>query len=138
MNRRDLQRLSNIRLSEAKALLDSRYYSGAYYLLGYAVECALKACIARQVQRHDFPDLQTVRDSHTHNLRLLLKVSGLDTELGRKRISNPALDTNWTTVEDWTVDSRYDYAKEEVTTRDFYSAITARSNGVIPWLKRRW
>ncbi len=138
MNRRDLQRLSNIRLSEAKVLLDNEYYSGAYYLLGYAVECALKACIAKQVQRHDFPNRQTVNDSYTHNLRALLKVSGLEIEVRRERIRNPALDTNWTIVEDWAVDSRYDYAKDEVTTRDFFSAITARSNGVIPWLKRRW
>ena len=138
MNRRDLQRLSNIRLSEAKVLLDNEYYSGAYYLLGYAVECALKACIAKQVQRHDFPNRQTVNDSYTHNLRALLKVSGLEIELRRERIRNPALDPNWTIVDDWAVDSRYDYAKDEVTTRDFYSAITARSNGVIPWLKRRW
>lgn len=138
MNRRDLQRLSNIRLSEAKVLLDNEYYSGAYYLLGYAVECALKACIAKRVRQHDFPNLQTVRESYTHDLRALIKVSGLEIELRGERIGNSALDTNWTTVVDWTVDSRYDHAREEVTTRDFYSAITARSDGVMPWLKRRW
>ena len=52
MYKRDLQRISDIRLSEAKVLLDNEYYSGAYYQLGYSVECALKACIAKQVQRH--------------------------------------------------------------------------------------
>ena len=31
MNRRDLQRLSNIRLAEAKVLLDNEHYSGAYF-----------------------------------------------------------------------------------------------------------
>ena len=138
MNRRDLQRLSNIRLREAKALLDSRYYSGAYYLLGYAVECALKACIARQVQRHDFPDLHRVRDSYTHDLQALLKVSGLDIELGQERISNPALHRNWITVRDWTVDSRYEYEITEATVREFFSAGTVRSNGILPWLRKRW
>jgi len=81
MNRRDLQRLSSVRLSEAKILLDNGYYSGAYYLLGYAVECALKACIAKQVKRHEFPDRQTVNDSYTHNLQSLLRISGLEVEL---------------------------------------------------------
>src|SRR5919106_3680906 len=40
--------------------------SGAYYLAGYAVECGLKACIAKQVRRHEFPDRTTVNQSHTH------------------------------------------------------------------------
>ena len=138
MNRRDLQRLSNIRLSEAKVLLDSEYYSGAYYLLGYAVECALKACIAKQIERHEFPNRRMVLDSYTHDLRLLLKVSGLEFEFLGEVISNPALDRNWTTVSDWTVDSRYEYNKTEVTVREFHSAVTARANGFLPWLRRRW
>ena len=138
MNRRDLQRLSNIRLREARVLLDNEYYSGAYYLLGYAVECALKACIARQVRRHDFPNRRTVIDSYTHDLRLLLKVSGLEFELLGELIRNTALDRYWTTVSDWTVDSRYEYDKTEVTVREFHSAVTSRTNGILPWLRRRW
>ena len=138
MNRRDLQRLSNIRLSEAKALLDNGYYSGAYYLLGYAVECALKACIAKQVRQHDFPDLHRVRDSYTHDLQALLKISGLDIELGQENIRNPALHRNWITVRDWTVDSRYEYEIVEVAVREFHSAATVKSNGILPWLRRRW
>ncbi|MCH8297148.1 MAG: HEPN domain-containing protein [Chloroflexi bacterium] len=138
MNRRDLQRLSNTRLMEAKVLLDNRHYSGAYYLLGYSVECALKACIAKRVQRHDFPDRQTVNDSYTHNLQLLLKVSGLEVELDQARSDNHSLNTNWSTVKDWTVDSRYDYEMAEATVRDLYTAVVARSNGILAWLKQRW
>jgi hypothetical protein len=47
MNRNDLQNLSRLREKEAKVLLDNGCFAGAYYLLGYAVECALKACIAK-------------------------------------------------------------------------------------------
>ena len=138
MNRRDLQRLSNIRLTEAKVLLDNEHYSGAYYLLGYAVECALKACIAKRIRRHDFPDRQTVNDSFTHNLQSLLRVSGLEVELEQTRIDNHSLDRNWSTVKDWTVDSRYDYEITEDAVRNLYEAVAARSNGVLAWLKRRW
>ena len=46
MNRRDLQELTRIRAVEAGTLLDQGMYDGAYYLSGYAVECALKACIS--------------------------------------------------------------------------------------------
>ncbi len=64
MNRSDLQRLALVRLDEAKALLDAGYWDGAYYLAGYVVECALKARIARQVQRYDFPDSNLAEKVH--------------------------------------------------------------------------
>ncbi len=47
MNRSDLQNLATIRLRDAEVLLDNGRYDGAYYLLGYVIECALKACIAK-------------------------------------------------------------------------------------------
>ncbi|HLF84399.1 MAG TPA: HEPN domain-containing protein [Blastocatellia bacterium] len=56
MNRNDLKLLAVTRLREAKVLLANGEYSGAYYLAGYVVECALKACIAKRTKRHDFPD----------------------------------------------------------------------------------
>lgn len=56
MDRRDLQALSKARLIEAKALLRLGLNDGAYYLAGYAVECAIKACIAKGSLRHEFPD----------------------------------------------------------------------------------
>lgn len=54
MKRSDLQKLARIRLKEAKVLLDNRQYSGAYYLSGYVIECALKACIAKQTRKERF------------------------------------------------------------------------------------
>ena len=81
MNRTDLQRISRLRVKEAKVLLDNRYFSGAYYVLGYGVECALKACIAKQIRRHDFPDRKLVNDSYAHDPEKLLSVSGLKDEL---------------------------------------------------------
>jgi HEPN domain-containing protein len=56
MNRGDFQELSIIRLQDAKILLDNKCYDGAYYLSGYVVECALKACIAKKTREHDFPN----------------------------------------------------------------------------------
>ncbi len=53
-------------------------FDGAYYLADYAVECALKACIAKGTQRGDFPDKKTVDSSYTHNLNDLIKVARLE------------------------------------------------------------
>jgi HEPN domain-containing protein len=55
MNRRDFQKLALIRIEDARVLFRGGRYDAAYYLAGYAVECALKACIAKQTMRHDFP-----------------------------------------------------------------------------------
>jgi len=51
MNRGDFQQLAEEHLRHAKALLDAGLYSGAYYMCGYAVECALKACISRKTNQ---------------------------------------------------------------------------------------
>jgi HEPN domain-containing protein len=63
MNRNDLRRLARIRLKEARALLEAKCLDGAYYLCGYAVECALKAGIAEVTRRSEFPDLDRVKAS---------------------------------------------------------------------------
>lgn len=47
ISKKDLKILSEVRLEEEQSLLANRYYSGAYYLAGYSVELALKACIAK-------------------------------------------------------------------------------------------
>lgn len=56
MNRADLQALSRLRIKEARLLLKHRQFEGAYYLTGYAIECALKAAIAKRTAKYDFPD----------------------------------------------------------------------------------
>ena len=81
MNRRDLQSLANVRLREARVLLRAKEFSGAYYLAGYAVECALKACVAKQYKRHDFPDKKIVNDSWTHDLKKLAAIANIDDAL---------------------------------------------------------
>lgn len=77
MNKNDLEALSDTRLNEAKCLLDHGFFHGAYYLCGYAVECALKACIAKSFLQHEFPNKKVVNDSYTHDLSQLLKIANL-------------------------------------------------------------
>ncbi len=43
MDREQLEQLAELRLEDAEALIASGRWAAAYYLLGYAVECALKA-----------------------------------------------------------------------------------------------
>ena len=133
LNRREFQRLADLRLQEADSLLKNKHPSGAYYLAGYAVECALKACIAKQTKRYEFPDRRKVQQSWTHKLDELVNLTGLAADL----VKDADLETNWTTVKDWNEEKRY-----ETTTlreaRDLYAAITDPKHGVLTWLRKHW
>jgi len=138
MNRRDLQTLADLRVADAEKLVDAGRFSAAYYLLGYAVECALKACIAKQIREHDFPDKQLVLDSYTHNLEPLLRISGVKPEFDSRIKADKSLEVNWTTVKDWTEAARYDNNIPEIRARDLLDAVTDPQCGVLTWLKTVW
>lgn len=75
-SRSDFQWLAKTRIREAKALLDQGLFDGAYYLAGYAVECALKACIVKKIKRSELPDKKFIQDVYTHKLGRLLGTNG--------------------------------------------------------------
>lgn len=119
-------------------LFEAGRYAAAYYLLGYAVECALKACIAKQIKEYDFPDKQLVLDSYTHNLEQLLRVSGVKREIELRMSADKAVEVNWTTVKDWTEAARYDKNVPAIKARDLLNAVTDPTSGVLTWLKTVW
>lgn len=137
MNRTDLQAVSATRIREAKTLLNAGHFSGAYYLVGYSVECALKACVARQVRSGDFPDKKLANLAFTHDLEQLVAIAGLKPAFEADRRANARLDVNWAIVKDWTVETRYRVGISSTQARDLYSACAGR-NGVLPWVKKRW
>jgi HEPN domain-containing protein len=137
MNRNDLQELARIRIEEAALLLANGKSEGAYYLSGYAIECALKACIARKTQQYDFPDKEAVNQSYTHDLSQLIKAAGLEVELDQKRAADGNFETNWAVVKDWSEKDRYRKQTAQKA-QDLYSAITDATNGVLQWVMQHW
>lgn len=138
MNRQDLQRLSQLRSREAKMLLDQGSYAGSYYLMGYAVECAVKAAIAKQTRRYDFPNKRLANDSFSHDLKSLLQTAGLWPTFDVAMRANPPLGLNWAVAKDWSEGSRYILSTSEAQARDLYSACTARTHGLLSWIKNYW
>jgi HEPN domain-containing protein len=138
MNREKLQDIARERLKDARILLRHRNWSGAYYLAGYAIECGLKACIAKRVRRFDFPDKRTVTDSHTHDLEQLVRVAGLRQQLSQDMASSKPLELNWAVVKDWAESARYELDTSQAEANDLYRAISRRSNGVMSWLRLHW
>ena len=137
MNRSDFQRLSGLRWKEANVLLKAGCNAGAYYLMGYAVECALKACIAKRTKEHDFPDRDFVRNAYTHDLRTLIKTAELGTALQRAAKQGSRFARNWATVKDWSEASRYDTNISPQTVVDYRQACLG-TGGVLTWIKQRW
>lgn len=138
MNRKDLQTLANIRMREAKALYTAKEFSGAYYLIGYAVECGLKACIAKKVKRHDFPDRQQKeKDPYTHDLVRLVSLAGLKELLRLMANSDSTFQKNWDVTIRWTEQSRYSVFEQPEAKR-LMDAIMERQHGVMPWVKQHW
>lgn len=137
MDRKDLRALSRVRLSEARALLKAGLPDGAYYLAGYAVECALKACIAKETRRHEFPEKKRGNASHTHDIGELVKVAELQDALQAAVKSDPLFRQYWIDVREWSEQSRYDKHSEQ-SARALIDAIGDRNHGVMKWVKLYW
>jgi hypothetical protein len=131
MNRKDLHSISEKRIAEARLLLANLYFEGAYYLAGYSVECGLKACVAKQIRKHDFPDRQFVSDSYTHDLNKLIGLAGLRDEHRKKCTDDRDFELNWNVVKDWSEKDRYTVQVDEKKARDLIEAITNTTSGIL-------
>lgn len=138
MNRQELQEISRLRRREAAVLLKAKRFAGAYYLVGYSVECALKACIAKQTRKHDFPDKVIAQKAYVHNLEELLKLAGLERTLETDMKTSKNLELNWTVVKDWKETCRYTTSIADADARDLYAACTARKHGILSWIRDKW
>ncbi|MGA3054885.1 MAG: DNA-binding protein [Candidatus Korobacteraceae bacterium] len=138
LNRDTLRTLAASRLEEARVLLENKLWTGAYYMTGLAVECALKAYLASTVKAHDFPDKEFVNKMYVHRLEALFTAdAALWAALQADMKTDAKLNVNWSTVKDWDDGKRYDIV-EELEARGLYEATTEAGSGVMEWIRRRW
>ena len=135
MNKIELESLAELRIKEAKILLDAKCYHGAYYLAGYAVECLLKACIAKQIKQFDFPNKQLANDCYTHNLTKLIATAGLRQKLTEEESQNQEFELNWATVNKWSEEKRYECNIKAQDAHELFNAIIDNDSGILIWLK---
>jgi len=136
--RDDLQKLAEMRLEDARCLLRQGRYSGAYYLCGYAVECGLKACIAKQTKEFDFPPERKVIDAiYTHDLTKLIKSAGFAKTFNEDLNKDKKLASYWSVLKGWTEESRYE-EHDQKKAIDIYEAIADKNHGVLQWISQRW
>ena len=133
-----MQGLARTRLTEAKALLSLGFHDGAYYLAGYAIECALKACIARQFRGSNIPDKGSVDKLYVHDLRVLARFANLEGPIREETRSDPQFGAHWLTVQDWSEESRYQFRRNAVEAQTMFDSVADSQHGVLRWLKQYW
>ena len=138
LDRRKLQKLANRYAKDAGTLIAGGAWSSAYYLAGYAIECALKACIAKQFRRYQFPDVETVRKMYTHDLEKLLSLSGLLDELERRSRREDRFGHHWKKViRSWSETSRYENPTRAMAV-ELVRAVSDTKEGLLPWIRIYW
>ncbi len=142
MDRMQLQKLARARLKDAKALLEKKRWSAAYYLCGYVIECALKACLLHYLGESEavFGEpgyLKKLADCWTHDLVKLVNLAGLDAEFGVACGANPALNNFWVVTKEWKETSRYE-EKTEAEAKRLYEAVSQNPDGVFRWFQAHW
>lgn len=133
----DLEVLAATRLEDARLLVQAGRASSAYYLAGYAVELALKACIAKIFQPDAIPDKAFVLEIYTHSLEKLLGTAGLRAQFDADSKTDPQLGTNWGIAREWTEASRYSLW-DSTAAQSLIDAIEDRDHGVFQWVKKHW
>ncbi|MEX2263319.1 MAG: hypothetical protein WD696_15285 [Bryobacteraceae bacterium] len=136
MNRLEFQSLAAERLDDDAALLEAGRYAGAYYVSGYAIECAMKACIARKTKQDEFPPKEAAK-YYVHDITKLLDIAGLGPAFAQKAGRDPAFSANWAVVKDWTEETRYQ-SRGQQQAEEILAAINDPQHGVLQWLRRNW
>jgi HEPN domain-containing protein len=137
MNRTDLHNLAEERLEDARALLTSSRYGGAYYVVGYAVECGLKACIARLTRAEDFYDKNLARKIFQHNLAELANYARLSAVIEQSGRGDPVFQANWAQVSLWNEESRYE-THTQTEAEQMIRAVQDPDHGVMRCIRQYW
>ena len=78
--RAEWQKLAEDKILDAQVLFAAGRWSGAYYLMGYAVECRLKACVLARVAAHPevvYEDRKFSYDAWTHDIERLVVMADI-------------------------------------------------------------
>jgi hypothetical protein len=134
MTRTEFQRLAEVRVRDAEVLVTAQRWDAAYYLAGYAVECGLKACIAKVFKQDDIPEWSFVKNIFVHDLAKLFELAGLQPHI----VKNSPLDINCGIVRKWSEKTRYELGATAFEANEMFNAVTDPTNGVLPWLKNYW
>jgi hypothetical protein len=146
----EIKKLAWLRLDEAKILFENGKCDGSFYLAGYSVELMLKAKIC---ERLGIPNLYDEADKSTnsisgigelrktlktHNLNLLLIISGLKNKFDQDKAKNKTLaKSNSLLFSNWDENARYKpcgHMKDKDV--EIFINLLSDSNGILKWIEQ--
>jgi len=133
----ELEALAQEKLDDATALIADSRWSNGYYIAGYAVELALKACIAKVFKADTIPDKDLVNATYSHNFRSLAGTAGLSAELRDREQADANFAANWGVVNSWSPNARYAQTTQQQA-EELLRAISDQDDGVFAWIKAFW
>jgi len=101
MQKTEIEKIVQARLKDAEVLLEASRYDGSIYLCGYAAELGLKARICRTLQWEEYPTSGKYSTFKTHDLDVLLHLTGLEDKVKLKLMAE------WSIVAQWNPEARY-------------------------------
>ena len=153
--RLEFQDLAKIKIKEAKSLYRNKFYSGAFYLAGYALEFSLKAAVCKNLKMDDFFEDKKgnnptkLKDDvlgkfKTHDYRTLIILAGLYHQLENDKKSDMIFGINWSHIEkmSWSEICRYEISNpkkyNETDVKEFIKAIDNQKGGSLKWIQKYW
>lgn len=101
----DISNLAKARLEDSKILCKAKRYDGAVYICGYVIELGLKLRICKTLNWEGFPssnrEFNDFRSFKTHNLDVLLALSGIEEKVKTELLPE------WSAVTSWDPEARY-------------------------------
>ncbi len=101
MKKAEIDKIVLARLEDAEILLQASRYDGSVYLCGYAIELGLKARICQILKWEKYPTTGKYGTFKTHDLSVLLRLTGLEIKIKSDFF------TEWSIVTQWTPEVRY-------------------------------
>lgn len=140
----ELRTIAKARLKSVEALITVGDWHGSAYMLGYVLECALKAATCKTLHLIAYPE-NTKNDKinsyfMTHRFEQLLVVSGLENVFSSRGPKEAWQNWSEFTLEypgDWPA-MRYDLSKnwDKIKIEQLYNNLMEPTNGILTIIKR--
>lgn len=134
----DIQKIALSKLDDAEFLFANDRYDAAFYLGGYAIELLLKARICKTLGIDNFFDeswlmkkLKFPQAFKIHDLRQLIILAGVCTQLEADINSNASIRDSWFVVCQWNENSRYFFGKTKLETDKLLISIKK----IVAWIQ---
>lgn len=101
MQKIEIEKIVQARIEDAEVLYKASRFDGSVYLCGYAMELGLKARICRTLQWDQYPTSKEYSSFKTHDLDVLLHLTGLEDKIKVKYMAA------WSIVAQWNPEARY-------------------------------